>query len=113
MSTSRRQFLQVSAAATATALLARQTTRHRLLVLLSDGRPNDLDQYEGRYGLEDTRQSFGEARAQGIHPFCLTVDREAPRYAPRVFGTHGYSLLPRAERLPQAMLTIMRQMLRA
>ena len=97
----------------ATALLMHQPVRHRLLVLLSDGRPNDVDQYEGRYGLEDTRQAFAEARAQRVYPFCLTIDREAPRYAPRVFGPLGYALLERAERLPHGLVTIMRQLLRA
>ena len=61
----------------------RQAARHRLLLLLSDGRPNDVDQYEGRYGVEDTRAAVAEARLQGVHVHCLTVDREAPRYATR------------------------------
>ena len=70
----------------ATALLGRERARHRLLLLLSDGRPNDVDLYEGKYGLEDTRQAFVEARAQDVHPFCVTVDRGAPAYASHVFG---------------------------
>jgi nitric oxide reductase NorD protein len=96
-----------------TALLVRQPVRYRLLLLLSDGRPNDVDLYEGRYGLEDTRQAFSEARTQGVYPYCLTIDREAPRYAPRVFGPLGFALLQRAERLPQALVALMRQLLQA
>jgi nitric oxide reductase activation protein len=63
----------------ATAVLAGQAVRHRLLLVLSDGKPNDIDEYEGRYGIEDTRQAVAEARLQGLVPFCLTVDREARR----------------------------------
>ncbi|MEP6593277.1 MAG: VWA domain-containing protein, partial [Acidobacteriota bacterium] len=83
----------------ATGGLMRQAARHRLLVLLSDGRPNDVDRYEGRYGVEDTRMAVAEARLQGLHCFCLTVDREAPRYATRIFG-RDFAVLSRAERLP-------------
>src|SRR5690606_31058507 len=57
---------------------------HRLLLMLSDGRPNDNDNYEGLYGLEDTRQAITEAKLQGILPFCLTIDRQAPRYLPQI-----------------------------
>ncbi|MEO8030003.1 MAG: VWA domain-containing protein [Gemmatimonadota bacterium] len=95
----------------ATAGLARQTARHRLLLLLSDGRPNDVDHYEGRYGIEDTRVAVAEARLQGLSCFCLTVDREAPRYAARIFGRE-YAVLTRAERLPLALTAVLRDLVR-
>jgi nitric oxide reductase NorD protein len=95
-----------------TALLSRESTRHRLLLLLSDGRPNDVDVYEGRYGLEDTRQALAEARVQGVKPFCLTIDREAPRYAARVFGNRDYAVLRQPERMPEVLVTVLRQLLR-
>jgi nitric oxide reductase NorD protein len=95
----------------ATALLSREPARHRLLLLLSDGRPNDVDLYEGRYGLEDTRQALAEARLQGVRPFCLTIDREAPRYAARVFGNRDYAVLRQPERIPEVLVTVLRQLL--
>jgi nitric oxide reductase NorD protein len=96
----------------ATALLSLEPARHRLLLLLSDGRPNDIDVYEGRYGLEDTRQAMAEARLQGIRPFCLTIDREAPGYASRVFGHRDHALLRNPERLPEVLVAVLRQLLR-
>lgn len=96
----------------ATALLCRETAYHRLLVLLTDGKPNDVDLYEGRYGIEDTRQAVAEARLQGLHPFCLTVDREAPAYLPRLFGAGGYTVLRRVPTLPQALVEVVRRLLR-
>ncbi len=96
----------------ATALLCRERARHQLLLMLTDGRPNDVDLYEGRYGIEDTRQAVAEARLQGVHPFCLTVDREAPSYMPRLFGPAGYSVLRRAETLPQALVEVVRRLLK-
>src|SRR5215470_1374653 len=76
----------------ASALLGRERARHRLLLLLSDGKPNDVDEYAGRYGIEDTRQAVAEARLEGLMPFCLTVDRVAPDYLPAIFGPRGFAV---------------------
>jgi nitric oxide reductase NorD protein len=97
----------------ATAVLMQQQARHRLLLMLSDGKPNDVDEYEGRYGADDMRQAVTEARLQGIQPFCLTVDRQAASYLPGVFGAHQYALLSRPELLPSALLDWMRRLLRS
>jgi len=51
--------------------------RTRVLIVLSDGRPDDEDGYRGNYGIEDTRQAMLEARSRGVHPFCITIDDEA------------------------------------
>ena len=72
----------------ATAALSGQPTERRLLLILSDGKPNDIDEYDGPYGIEDARQAIAEARLQGVDAFCVTVDREAPRYA------RGFSAAP-------------------
>jgi nitric oxide reductase NorD protein len=97
----------------ATAALSREGARHRLLLVVSDGKPNDVDLYEGRYGIEDTRQAVAEARLQGLHPFCLTVDRQAPAYLPRVFGASGYAVLRQAEMLPRVLVEVVRRLLRS
>ncbi len=94
----------------ATAGLARQPARHRLLLLLSDGRPNDVDEYEGRYGIEDTRMAVAEARMQDVHVFCLTVDRQGPRYANRIFG-RDFTVLSRAEHLPRVLTALLRSLI--
>jgi nitric oxide reductase NorD protein len=93
------------------ALLARQPARHRLLLVLTDGKPNDVDHYPGRYGIQDTRQAVAEARMQGLVPFCLTVDREAPAYMPSIFGRRGYALLRRQELLPAVLVEVVRRLL--
>ena len=94
----------------ASTLLMRQHSEHRLLLMLSDGKPNDIDDYEGRYGVEDMRQAITEARLQGIAPFCLTVDRQGASYLPAVFGPHGYALLQRPEMLPASLLEWLRRL---
>ena len=88
----------------ASATLMREPASQRLLLLLSDGKPNDVDVYEGRYGVEDTRRAVIEAKLQGIAPFCLTVDRYAAAYLPGVFGANQYALLAKPSMLPTALL---------
>jgi nitric oxide reductase NorD protein len=95
----------------ASTLLARQPARHRLLLVLTDGKPNDVDHYPGRYGVQDTRQAVAEARMQGLVPFCLTVDREAPAYMSSIFGPRGYALLRRQELLPAVLVEVVRRLL--
>ncbi|MDC8760869.1 nitric oxide reductase activation protein NorD, partial [Janthinobacterium fluminis] len=95
----------------ASALLMAQPAAHRLLLLLSDGKPNDVDGYAGRYGVEDMRQAVAEARLQGIAPFCLTIDRQAANYLPQVFGARQYALLAHPELLPTVLLDWLRQLM--
>ncbi len=84
----------------ATQLLAEERAARRILILLSDGKPNDLDLYDSRYGIEDTRAAVHEARRLGLVPFCLTIDREGGGYLPHLFGATGYAVLRSPEELP-------------
>jgi nitric oxide reductase NorD protein len=95
-----------------TAALGRERATRRLLLILSDGKPNDVDIYEGPYGVEDTRQAVAEARRQGVTVFCLTVDREAPRYAARIFGRNGFAVLRRTDELPAVVIDVLRRLVR-
>lgn len=95
-----------------TAALGRERTARRLLLILSDGKPNDVDVYEGPYGVEDTRQAVAEARRQGVSVFCLTVDREAPHYAGRIFGRDGFAILRRTDELPSVVIEVLQRLLR-
>ncbi|MCK6423688.1 MAG: VWA domain-containing protein [Burkholderiaceae bacterium] len=83
----------------ATLRLAERPERQRLLLILTDGKPNDLDVYEGRYGLEDTRHAVQSARDAGLTPFCVTIDEAAHDYLPMLFGQQGYALVHRPQDL--------------
>ena len=95
----------------ATALLDAQSAGHRLLLILSDGKPNDIDAYQGAYGIEDSRQAINEARGRDVFPFCLTVDHEEAEYLKRIFGPSGYSILPRPDQLPRVLIEVVRNLL--
>ena len=83
----------------ATRILERQDTSLRVLLILTDGKPHDIDYYEERYGIEDTRMAVIEARKKRIKPFCITIDREGSNYLPHLFGVNGYTVLRRPEDL--------------
>jgi nitric oxide reductase NorD protein len=81
-----------------------------LLLLLTDGRPNDVDQYEGRYGIEDTRQAIREARCEGVLTYGLTVDHTAPTWLTTMFGPGRAALLRRPGQLPAALVEVLRRL---
>ena len=96
----------------ASTLLAKQPSQQRLLLILTDGKPNDLDQYEGRYGIEDTRQAVVEARRQGLRPFCVTIDKQGTDYLPYLFGNAGYVVIRKPTELPQRLPLLYAQLTR-
>jgi nitric oxide reductase NorD protein len=76
-------------------------TPRRLLLLLSDGRPEDYDDGgDRRYLHEDTRMAVKEAVNAGVHPFCITVDTLANQYLPQIFGRGHYLVLDHIGSLP-------------
>jgi nitric oxide reductase NorD protein len=86
----------------ATAKLLAREARTRLLVLISDGRPLD-DGYKDEYSLEDTKVALREARRQGVHPFCVTIDREADAYVRRMYGDVQFMVIDHIEALPMRL----------
>lgn len=87
----------------ATAQMEKRPHRHRLLLVLTDGKPNDVDHYEGRFGIEDTRRAILEARRKGLTVFGVTIDRTAQDYFPALFGRGGYAIVGELSRLSRAL----------
>jgi nitric oxide reductase NorD protein len=94
-----------------THLLAQQPARHKLLVTLSDGRPDDFgDEYRGTYGIEDTRRALQEAREQGIRSYCITIDRQGADYLKHMMGPASYTVLDDVKKLPLKVADIYRKL---
>ena len=88
----------------ATARFEKVQSRRRLLLLLSDGRPEDYDDGgDRRYLHEDTRMAVKEAVACGVHPYCITVDTMANQYLPQIFGPGHYMVLDHINSLPNKL----------
>jgi nitric oxide reductase NorD protein len=84
--------------------------RTRVLITISDGKPDDYDGYRGEYGIEDTRRALLEARRDGIHPYCITIDREAKDYLPHLYGPAGYTVVDEVSQLPYKVSDIYRRL---
>lgn len=85
--------------------------RTKLLISLSDGKPDDYsDNYRGEYGIEDTRQALIEAHRSGIKAFCITIDREARDYLPHLYGPVNWTLVDDVVRLPLKVADIYRRL---
>jgi nitric oxide reductase NorD protein len=96
----------------ASAELAKQPNRSKLLLVLTDGKPNDVDHYEGRFALEDSRRAVSEARRAGQAVFAVTVDKDARSYLPSMFGRNGFAIVGNIAKLPRALPAIYRGLTR-
>ena len=91
-----------------TSMFAKVEAKIRLLIVLSDGKPEDYDDYKGEYAIEDTRHALLEAKTRGIHPFCITIDRQAHEYMAHMYGEVNYIFIDEVHRLPARMPEIYR-----
>jgi nitric oxide reductase NorD protein len=93
-----------------TKLLSGVESRTRLLITLSDGKPDDYDGYNGDYGIEDTRQALIEAKRKGIHPFCITIDKAEHHYLSHMYGAVNYVFIDDLAKLPVKIPEIYRKL---
>jgi hypothetical protein len=93
----------------ATRLLSAQPERIKPLFLISDGKPLD-DDYDGGYAMADTKMALREARRAGIHPFCITVDREGAESVRGMYGDTAYLVIDRVETLPEKLPRIYKRL---
>ncbi len=95
-----------------TSILEKSPSKTRLLITLSDGKPEDYDHYNGEYAIEDTKKALQEARGKGITPFCVTIDKRAHDYLDHMFGAGNYIFINKIESLPLKMANIYRLLTR-
>ena len=83
--------------------LGQQSSQKRLILLITDGEPADIDERDPQYLRQDTRHAVEELAANGIHSYCLTLDPNADNYVARIFGANNYSIVDNIERLPERL----------
>jgi nitric oxide reductase NorD protein len=93
-----------------TRLLKDSEARTKILITLSDGKPDDYNDYRGVYGIEDTRRALIEARRDGIHPYCITIDEKARDYLPHLYGSAAFTVIDEVRRLPLKLSDIYRRL---
>lgn len=94
----------------ANSFLEKQDSLIRLLVLLSDGRPYDIDYGDVDYSVEDTRMALWEGRNKGINSFCITVDKKSRDYLPHMYGEANYTIIDNIEALPISLPLIYKKL---
>ncbi len=94
----------------ASQILKQTEAKIRLLITLSDGKPEDYDGYKGVYAIEDTRHALIEAKSSGVHPFCITVDKQAHDYMAHMYGEVNYIFIDKLAKLPLRMPEIYRNL---
>lgn len=85
------------------AQLDKEQTSRKWIILLSDGKPNDYDTYEGQYGIEDVKKALQELKNKHIHTFSLAIEAQAKYYLPQMFGHNNYNILAKPADLPLAL----------
>ncbi len=86
------------------ALLTKRQTKNKWVVLLSDGKPNDFDRYEGKYGVNDVKQALRELKENNINAYALAIEAQAKYYLPQMFGQNHYQILTSPVELLQSMV---------
>ncbi|MBW7847348.1 MAG: VWA domain-containing protein [Bacteroidales bacterium] len=87
-------------------LLKNRPTKNKWLIFVSDGKPNDYDRYEGRYGIQDVKQALRELAASDIHTFALAIEAQARYYLPQMFGQNHYQILTSPNELLRALVKL-------
>ena len=87
----------------ATRHLKQQNSLKKLLLVITDGEPADIDEHDPRYLRFDTKRAVEQAKNQGIIPYCISLDPCADQYVTRIFGMRNYMVVDHVERLPDRL----------
>ncbi|MDD5384638.1 MAG: VWA domain-containing protein [Gallionella sp.] len=82
--------------------LEKQQADKKLMLILTDGEPSDIDSKDGRLLIEDARQAVTELDRQGIYAYCINLDRKADEYVADIFGKQ-YTIIDRVAQLPEKL----------
>jgi len=85
------------------ALLDKRETKNKWVILISDGKPNDYDKYEGKYGINDVKQALRELNERNINSYALAIEANAKYYLPQMFGANHYEILTTPVELLQSL----------
>jgi hypothetical protein len=83
--------------------LLKQPERRKLLLIVTDGEPADIDERDPQHLRHDTKKAVEELYSKGILSYCLTLDANADSYVKRIFGANNYTIVDNVERLPEQL----------
>ncbi|MDP2830063.1 MAG: VWA domain-containing protein [Sulfuricellaceae bacterium] len=82
--------------------LEAQKADKKLMLILTDGQPSDVDTKDERVLIEDARQAVKELDRQGIYAYCINLDPKADEYVSDIFGKQ-YTVVDNIQRLPERL----------
>lgn len=88
------------------ARLDTRKTKNKWIILISDGKPNDYDKYEGKYGINDVKQALRELNQKNVNSYALAIEAQAKYYLPQMFGQNHYQILTTPTELLQSMVKL-------
>lgn len=88
------------------ALLSRRTAKNKWVIVLSDGKPNDYDRYEGQYGIQDIKQALRELHEQHINTYALAIEANAKYYLPQMFGQNHFQIVSSPAELIKSLVKL-------
>jgi hypothetical protein len=83
--------------------LLKQPERRKLLLLVTDGEPADIDERDPQHLRHDTKKAVEELYSKGVMSYCLTLDPNADRYVKRIFGANNYTIIDNVQKLPEKL----------
>lgn len=90
-------------------LISEHPARQKWVILLSDGKPNDYDKYEGKYGIADVKQALREMHEHHINTYAIAIESTARYYLPQMFGQNHYNILSNPAMLIPSLTTLYRR----
>ncbi len=86
--------------------LMKQPERRKLILLVTDGEPADIDERDPQHLRHDTKKAVEELYSKGVLTYCLTLDPNADAYVKRIFGENNYTIIDNVNRLPEKLPTL-------
>ena len=83
--------------------LGRRKNEKKLLLVLTDGEPSDIDVEDPEYLLHDTKKAVDEISSEGVFTHCISLDPKADDYVSSIFGKAGYAVIDHVNKLPEQL----------
>lgn len=82
--------------------LESQQSEKKLLLILTDGEPADIDTKDPQMLIKDTSKAVEELKSRGVYSYCITLDPKADEYVKDIFGTQ-YTVIDHVDKLPEQL----------
>lgn len=86
--------------------LHKQQEKRKLILLVTDGEPADIDERDPQHLRHDTKKAVEELYSTGVLTYCLTLDPHADSYVKRIFGENNYTIVDNVNKLPEKLPTL-------